>query len=217
MLMDLHEIFQKWLDRMRGKETTTLYYTAVVLNYWDRLRLISRFRKQIPKGWKVIAHHMTINLGKMEEGPEDPKHLGNRVLLSVQSIGQNDRVLAVGVKSAVDSDNEHPHVTIAVAPGASPKESNDLEEWTPLQPDEFMNIRGIIKEVPRQVAVEPGKEKIARDPSMPASNDPIEFVRKDMAGKPEMVIKMAMKGKFPTLSDEEINGYINQAKNSEAT
>jgi hypothetical protein len=208
--MDLTQTFQKWMNRIRGKNTTTLYYTGVVLNYFDRLKLISKFRSEIPKGWKVIAHHMTVNLGKVDEGPLDPRHVGQEVNVYTESFAMNDRVMAVGVFSGVPSDNKRKHITIAVAPGASPKESNDLTEWIPI---DQIKLSGIIKEVPREVEVEPGKEKISRPPSAPAPDDPVQFIQA-LSGKPPQVIKMAMKGKFPQLSDEEIEQYVNQATHS---
>ncbi|MHA1948285.1 MAG: hypothetical protein ACW99G_03455 [Candidatus Thorarchaeota archaeon] len=208
--MDLQQTFQKWMNRIKGKNSSTLYYTGVVLNYFDRLKLIAKFRSEIPKGWKIIAHHMTVNMGKAEEGPLEPQHVGAEVNVYANTVAINDRVMAVGVFSGVPSDNDKKHITIAVAPDASAKESNDLTDWNPI---DQIKLSGIIKEVPREVETEPGKEKISRPQSAPAPDDPVQFVQA-LSGKPPQVIKMAMKGKFPQLSDEEIEQYVNQTTHS---
>lgn len=107
---------------------------SVILDNGSRDKLIEAVNSlpQINKlleGWDVIAHHMTINFGKGL--PEDLKgDLGKTVQLRVNSIGMSDMAIAVGVEG-YHSDNEKPHITIAVnrAEGGKPVMSNKIQNW----------------------------------------------------------------------------------------
>ena len=104
-------------------------YSAVVLDIKSRNKLIERFKDIIPEDWKIIAHHMTINLGEID--PEFEKYLGYKnVGLRVEEIGYDDKVIAVGV-TGFPSKNNKPHITLAVNinNGGKPKMSNDLTNW----------------------------------------------------------------------------------------
>lgn len=107
-------------------------YSAVVLDEKSRSRLLERFQKNIPEGWEVIAHHMTINLGEID--PEFERFLGMPVRLSVDDIAMDDKVIAVGV-SGFGSKNIKPHITLAVnrANGGKPMMSNKLTDWEKLR------------------------------------------------------------------------------------
>jgi len=203
--MSLYDVFQKW----KNKSKNSFYYTAVVLNYFDRLRLIARFRKQIPKGWKTKADHMTINVGQADEGPIDQKLIGKKnIPLNIVSIAKDDRVIAVEVQTDIPSENQRKHITIAINPqGGQAKHSNELEGWTPIEP--FV-VRGTIQVVEQETAQDPKADKgPPPPPSAPAPNDPSLFVQSlREKGKPDPVIKMAMKGKFPNLSSEELESYF---------
>lgn len=123
-------------------------YTAVVLDEDDRQNLIKRFIHLIPKGWDIIAHHMTINMGDAQAGGLiDEQQLGEDAFLTINSVAGNDKVLAVGVETDVPSKNDKKHITLAVnkEEGGKPVMSNHLEDWEPL-PDQF-EVSGTIQEV----------------------------------------------------------------------
>lgn len=122
------------------KETNVLY-SAVVLDGGSRASLLARVEHAIPKGWDIIAHHMTIAFGKPVPNQED---LGKEVILSVTELGSSDMALAVRVEG-YPSKNEIPHVTIAINPnGGKAVMSNDITEWIKLKP---FNISGKVTEI----------------------------------------------------------------------
>lgn len=104
-------------------------YSAVVLNDKSRNKLLDNFKDVIPNDWKIIAHHMTINLGEI--APEFEKYLGYKNIgLKVEEIAIDDKVIAVGV-SGFPSKNKKPHITLAVNSneGGKPVMSNNLNNW----------------------------------------------------------------------------------------
>lgn len=113
-------------------EVKKVLYSAVVLDGRSKQRLIQRFQDQIPEGWEIIAHHMTINLGPINS--KFQKFIGMKVELSVNDIAIDNKVLAVGV-SGFESLNAKPHITIAVnrQGGGKPKDSNNLMNWQKLK------------------------------------------------------------------------------------
>lgn len=83
-----------------------------------------------------LPHHMTINMGPLDETLNPPSILDQEVSLRVSHI-YYDPILgacAVAVNSAwragdaglVQSKNDQPHITVALKPGVKPKVSNDL-------------------------------------------------------------------------------------------
>jgi hypothetical protein len=107
-------------------------YSAVVLDEKSRDRLIERFKSVIPEEYKIIVHHMTINLGEID--PKFAKYLEMPVRLSVDEFAMDDKVIAVGV-SGFESNNAKPHITLAVnrKAGGKPVMSNNLTNWTRLK------------------------------------------------------------------------------------
>ena len=101
-------------------------YSAVVLTEKSRDRLIKRFTNIIPSEYKIIAHHMTINLGKLDS--EYVKYLGLPVKLIVTDYAINDHVVSVGVDGFY-SKNKKPHITLAVNVNnnSKPKDSKDID------------------------------------------------------------------------------------------
>jgi hypothetical protein len=103
------------------------FWSAVVLDENSRNRLIAEYKSQIPQGWEIIAHHMTINF----RGLSDEE--GKLVNLKVIEVGLDDKALAVKVVGYdKPTNNAFPHVTIAInrSGGAKPKDSNDIKNWT---------------------------------------------------------------------------------------
>lgn len=119
-------------------------YSAVVLDNNSRSRLIEKFKSIIPKGYEIIAHHMTINMGEINHSYE--KFLGMKVNLTVNSFAGDDKVMAVGV-SGFPTVNKLPHITLAVnrANGGKPMMSNQLTNWEKLS--EPLILTGTVTEV----------------------------------------------------------------------
>lgn len=90
----------------------------------------------IPNTWPLYADHMTIvyNDGSEEKNEHANKlyrMLGWEEELRITSIGVSDKAIAFGV-SNYKTQNEHSHITIAVAPGSKPVKSNEIKEWLPI-------------------------------------------------------------------------------------
>jgi hypothetical protein len=119
-------------------------YTAVVLTLESQARLLEAFKKDVPDGWEVIAHHMTCNMGSAHETVQP--FLGQTVDVIVKSLAVNPLVLAAGVECVIPSTNLRKHVTLAVnrANGGKPVMSNKLEEWVPV---EELVLQGEVLEV----------------------------------------------------------------------
>lgn len=122
------------------KESNVLY-SCVLLDEMSRTALLSRdLPVHIPDGWKVFAHHVTINLGPLK----DKSRLGEKVVLTVEGVGISDMAMAVKV-SGIETKNEIPHITIAINPdGGKPVMSNDIVKWQNVKP--FM-VQGLITEI----------------------------------------------------------------------
>ena len=131
-------------DLLGEEEVKKVSYSAVVLNNESRTKLIQVFQRMIPEGWEVIAHHMTINMGSIDEMYKDL--LGQDVNLNVISYAIDDKVMAVGVKGAPTVNNV-PHITIAVnrANGGKPYLSNKLTDWRKI--GFSFDLKGIVEEI----------------------------------------------------------------------
>jgi hypothetical protein len=103
-------------------------YSAVLLDQQSQNKLAQTLTPIIPPGWKVFAHHMTID----PFGLVDERLVGQAVALRVTHIGKSDKAIAVKVSGYNGkTNNAFPHVTVAVnvAAGAKPKDSNGIREW----------------------------------------------------------------------------------------
>lgn len=117
-------------------------YTAVVLDSESVAKLKQTF--QLPDGWTVKCHHMTVNMGGASKGPAAAL-IGQTVEVNVVSLAQGQLVWAVGVECSVPSVNAQKHITLAVneAAGGKAKMSNDLTDWKPVTP---LVLRGTVAE-----------------------------------------------------------------------
>lgn len=142
-------------------------YTALVLHEPQQAKLKQRFGYLMcdpsRKGWRWIGEHMTIGMRTgitlfgvpLAEPFENqlklrPVERDHGVLdVQVVALAVTDRVIAVGVTTWVPSDNKVKHITLAVAPGAKPKESNDIPEhaWQLIDRAEQVSLCGHIREV----------------------------------------------------------------------
>lgn len=119
-------------------------YSALVLDDKSRNRLIQAFSKDIPEGWEIIAHHMTIKMGPLD-GPF-LKLKGLEAKAVVTHFACDDRICAVLVDTIVPSKNQVKHITLAVnrEGGGKPQHSNNLKNWQQVVP---VVLFGVIEEV----------------------------------------------------------------------
>lgn len=115
----------------------TWIYTGLFLDEESKNRLLKAFDEYIPDGWTTYAHHVTMSfnndVSKQDEVFNDfkEKFLGKNSAATVVSVGTSDRAVAVMVGNIL-TDNKRAHITLAIAPGARPVESNDIVDWEPL-------------------------------------------------------------------------------------
>jgi len=107
-------------------------YTGILITPESANLLVQHF--QIPDGWDIKAHHMTINMGSADNGPAHA-FLGDSCKLTVTSFGENNLVMAVGVNTYIPSKNKIKHITLAVnsKEGGKPYMSNEIKLWTPVE------------------------------------------------------------------------------------
>lgn len=119
-------------------------YSAVVLDDKSRTTLIQHLQSNIPEGWEIVAHHMTINMGELHK--EHERYLGMKVDLRVKTIGISDMAIAVGVEG-FPSVMKIPHITVAInrKEGAKPYSSNKITNWQPVQ--FAIDLTGVVKEL----------------------------------------------------------------------
>lgn len=112
-------------------------YYGMFLDDKSKNKLINTFASIIPEGWRVIAEHMTVIYNDKSENAEQwaslcEKQVGTTAVLMGTHIGISDRAIALRV-IGYQSNNANPHITIAVAPGAKPVESNQITDWQKLE------------------------------------------------------------------------------------
>ena len=117
--------FVEWMNE--SVDRPRFIYTALKLDEISHERLKNALRSEIPEGWKLFCHHMTINLGDASVGPAADM-VGKTMKLRAVQLGKDDKVMAVRVVTDCPSNNKIKHVTVAVnfAGGGKPKDSNDL-------------------------------------------------------------------------------------------
>lgn len=125
------------------------YYGVFLLSH-EATRLLRLCMKHIEDAkvditdWKLVCNHCTI-LHKRHKNQEIRKYLdlavGNVVEFTVTGIGFSDKAIAVSVD--LPSENKVSHITIAVAPGHRPVESNDIVNWVTFS-DERPSFIGIL-------------------------------------------------------------------------
>jgi uncharacterized protein YggU (UPF0235/DUF167 family) len=119
---------------------TQLTYTAAVLTKPSRKRLL----EAVPAlHARVLADHVTLTLEPSEEELATFEE-GAVVKFQVTARASNGAVQAVTVRG-LDSQKEHPHVTVSVAEGHSARESDDLlREAKPRMLKSFV-LEGVLK------------------------------------------------------------------------
>ena len=126
-------------------KTSNVLYSAVVLDKQSHDTVVNtNYPVDIPDGWILIAHHMTIAFGKGVDNKDD---LGKEVTLTVKKVGISDMAMAVQVEG-YPSNNAIPHVTIAINPdGGKAVMSNDITRWYDVKP--FV-ITGVVTNIAKK-------------------------------------------------------------------
>ncbi len=119
-------------------------FTAIVLNPESNDRCVSQAEDMglLGLGWTVRCHHVTLCMGPAK----DKNKLGSGRKVTVTHYGQiMGRIAAFRVEGAADSENKVPHVTIAHAKDAKPRESNDILLWIACEPFELFGTVAEVK------------------------------------------------------------------------
>lgn len=117
-------------------------YIAIVLNPASvaRVRDEAEWFQLLGKGWAEKMHHVTLAMGNVSGYA-----IGTKRNMTVTHYGMiAGRVSAFRVNGAGDSKNMFPHVTVAVAFGAKPVESNNITNWKEIAPGEQFDIDGVV-------------------------------------------------------------------------
>lgn len=142
------------------KESTNwdgnVLYSCVLLDEDSHNKLVKVFSPMIPDDWEVLAHHMTLNLGKID--PKYENDLGKEVILTVLDYGMDDKVMAVGVEG-YPTNNKKPHVTIAVnrKNGGKPFMSNNLTDWKDI--GFKFQLKGVVTEIKKSQPLQESAKK----------------------------------------------------------
>jgi len=118
-------------------------YSAIVLDKLSKDKVLSLFGSEIPEGWEIICHHITINLGPLQQN--FGYIAGDVVSSKIISLGISNKAVAVEVDAK--TMNKHSHITIAIDRngGAFPKDSNNIENWYPVEGN--LIVSGIVEEL----------------------------------------------------------------------
>lgn len=120
-------------------------YVAANLTDAAREELLAFFHINVitrqSRGWEVIAHHMTITMGGI-----DDKIIGNSCKLKVIGYGVSDTVFAAWIETDTPSVNKTKHITIAIdrAAGAKPFDSNRITGWVKFPEHMHIELDAII-------------------------------------------------------------------------
>jgi len=130
---------KKILESKDMYQTPSVSYSAVVLDAASHNKLLNS-NLNIPDGWTIYAHHMTITLGPLK----DKSDIGKKVDLRAFKVGISDMAMAVMVDGYA-SKSAIPHVTVAVNPdGGKPAMSKEITKWQDIKP--FV-LTGVVTEV----------------------------------------------------------------------
>ena len=142
---DLGEMtLKKILESKDMYKTSDVLYSCVLLDKASYNKLLQPENYNyidIPDGWRIYAHHMTITLGPLK----DKSDIGKTVMLRAIKVGLSDKAMAIQVEG-YPTKNAIPHVTLAVGPDGKPKDSNDITKWQDIKP---FNLSGVVTEIGR--------------------------------------------------------------------
>jgi hypothetical protein len=120
-------------------------YTACVLETESHTTLMAWVRQnhEVPETFMIKGHHCTVDLKPIAKSMAADMS-GQRHELRVIRFGRLDGIMAVEVETVVPTKNERKHITLCHAPDVKPKASNDITEWTDIEP--FV-VYGVVQEV----------------------------------------------------------------------
>lgn len=129
-------------------ENKSVRYSAVVLDSasHDALIQFPEINSLLTQDHEIIAHHMTIKMGNITGTPY-AQRLGKAERLFATHVGSLGEGAVVAVKVDGLSDNQTPHVTVAVdrSKGGKPFMSNQIKNWTPLSKP--LSLYGTVQEI----------------------------------------------------------------------
>ena len=109
---------------------TNFDYYGIFLDDESKKILLSACPLNEIKGWTIICDHVTLIHHSADSYAIVPfldMFLGSKVTFNVLGWGKSENALALIVD--VPSMNKVSHITIAVAPGKKPVESNYIKDW----------------------------------------------------------------------------------------
>jgi hypothetical protein len=182
----------------KEKKKGNVSYSGVVLKNPDDILKNPEIQKILddnPDFTKLIGHHMTINLGALDDSRG--WELGADASLNVVSWGiiDSDSARAIAVKveppSGMTTKNANPHITVAVPEGGKPVDSNKIQDWG--NPLKGFSIDGTVTEV-EQKQQQAKKKKAQKKPKQTAAS-PEDFVKQlKTRGLPDQALKGALTG-----------------------
>lgn len=113
------------------------YYGIFLPDYRKKQLIQSVSSRFLPEDWTIYADHCTLMHHSMPASDFIPSafldlFLGKMVEFNVIAYGKSENALAAMVD--LPSLNRISHITIAVAPGHKPVESNEIIDWTYIEP-----------------------------------------------------------------------------------
>ena len=96
----------------------------------EKDQMLLRECTDIPEGWTIHCNHCTLIHRTCKDQTIVPfldLFLGRTVCFHTVAIGRSENVIAYAVD--LPSMNKTAHITVAVAPGHKPVESNEITEW----------------------------------------------------------------------------------------
>ena len=120
-------------------------YIMTEVNYGWLFRSLHRWSASMMVLMMILHIFRVYLTGEID--PEYEKYLGLAVRLTVNDIAMDDKVIAVGVSSGINSHNVKAHITLAVnkTNGGKPVMSNYLTNWENLRRP--LLLRGKITQV----------------------------------------------------------------------
>lgn len=138
-------LFKEFFNKEKNSKVS---YSAIVLDEESKKLLLSspEIKKYLNPKHEIIAHHMTIKLGSLENTPYENEE-GTRETIIATHIGVSHDGNVVAVKVDGYSANQIPHVTISINrhENAKPKDSNNIKNWKPLQSP--IRLTGIVEQI----------------------------------------------------------------------
>lgn len=116
-------------------------YTAIVIDENSKKKILSVLKELIPSDWKVICHHMTIDIKPFDNSILNGTQykLNTTAHMTAIELGISDKAMALKVISDVPSINKIKHITVAInSVNAKPVDSNYITNWKEISPIEIV-------------------------------------------------------------------------------